>query len=171
MGFQTILSSIRVFSGQRFSFNSSTLALDRERDSIVKNAMQDRHLPFPRFMKSPARISLLILCALVTTTFADDFKSITFDVSSPQPIRVHDGQFLFIRNFTQEMDTSDRGVVTVAKPNSATGTPVNVLAAAVLDQTPVEVINSVVIAGPADVTVSCGASGGNCFVSYKKEGN
>jgi hypothetical protein len=47
---------------------------------------------------------------------------------------------------------------------------VNVLAAAILDMTPLEVINNVVIAGPADVTVTCDPSA-TCFVSYKKDSN
>ena len=79
---------------------------------------------------------------------------------------------MFIRNFTQEMfNGSDRGFVMVAKPNATTSPYVAVLAAASLDQPTVEVINSIVIAGPADVMFTCGASGGNCFISYKKEGN
>jgi len=65
-----------------------------------------------------------------------------------------------------------RGVVMVTTPPSS-GTTVNVLAAAVLNpaQQP-EVINNVVIAGPADVVVTCGASSmKNCFISYKKDSN
>lgn len=130
-----------------------------------------RDLTCLRTLKNFLRLSAFVLCAFVGTTFADNFKSLTFDASSPQTIRVHDDQFMLIRNFTQETG-SDHGVVTVAKPNAATATSTPaVLAAAILDQTPVEVINSVVIAGPADVTFTCGTSGGNCFISYKKDDN
>jgi hypothetical protein len=34
-----------------------------------------------------------------------------------------------------------------------------------------EVINSVVIAGPAEVVVTCSDPNAKCFISYKKEGN
>ena len=48
----------------------------------------------------------------------------------------------------------------------------NVLVAAILDPSqPTEVINTIVIAGPADVSVTCGSTTGNCFISFKKEGN
>ena len=52
-------------------------------------------------------------------------------------------------------------------------TPVTVLSSAIVDPTSptVEVINSVVIAGPADVSFTCGTGGGNCFISYKKDDN
>jgi hypothetical protein len=122
-------------------------------------------------MKNLLRIFAFGLCALSGTTFADDFKSITFDaVSSPVPIRVHAAQFMVIRNFTQEMG-SMHGVVMVSKPNATSGTPVSVLAAAILSMPMVEVINNVVIAGHADVTFTCGTGGGNCFISFKKDDN
>ena len=50
-----------------------------------------------------------------------------------------------------------------------TGTA-NVLTAAILDPSntsSLEVINDVVIAGPADVTVTCG-DGTDCFIAYRK---
>jgi hypothetical protein len=127
-------------------------------------------------MKKLLRILAIALCAITGTTFADDFKSITIPgdgaaTTETALTRVHGDQFLFVRNFTQE-DGTTRGVVIVSQPNSNTGMPVNVLAAALLDQSmPTEVINTVVIAGPADVSVTCGASPGkNCFISFKKEG-
>src|SRR5205085_2306310 len=62
------------------------------------------------------------------------------------------------------------GFVTVTTP-PVSGSPVNVLNAAILDpaNSP-EVINSVIIAGPADVSVTCGDAG-NCFISFKKDSN
>jgi hypothetical protein len=81
---------------------------------------------------------------------------------------------MLIRNFTQEGGT-DRGAVTVGKPNNATATstPVVLTAAIVGPMSATEeVINDVVIAGPADVTISCGSDAtGNCFISYKKVDN
>jgi hypothetical protein len=74
---------------------------------------------------------------------------------------------MLIRNFTQEGGT-DRGFVTVNHN-------VNVLTAAILTSDPTqgteEVINTVIIAGPADVTVTCGTTTGNCFITFKKESN
>jgi hypothetical protein len=54
------------------------------------------------------------------------------------------------------------------------GGPTNVLSAAIIDSAAtatLEVINSVVIAGPAYVTVTCGDATGSCFITYKKEPN
>ena len=127
-------------------------------------------------MKNLLLILALALCAFAGTTFADDFKSVTIPGgTSLDPIRVHGDQFMVIRNFTQETTGTMRGVVMVTQLPVTTS--VNVLAAAILDpmnntQGSAEVINSVVIAGPADVTVTCGApTGMNCFVSYKKDSN
>ena len=107
---------------------------------------------------------------------ADDFKSATFDSTGFGPIRVHADQFMVIRNFTQE-GGSTRGVVTVTRPPGSmvpTDT-VQVLTAAILttsSATPPDIINNVVIAGPADVQATCGApSGSNCFISFKKDSN
>jgi hypothetical protein len=122
-------------------------------------------------MKNFLRIFALVVCGFAGTTFADEFNSLTFDFThSPVPIRVHGNQFMVIRNFTQETG-SMRGLVMVAKPNAMSGTPVSVLAASILDMLTLEVINNVVIAGPADVTFTCGTGGGNCFISYKKDDN
>jgi hypothetical protein len=76
---------------------------------------------------------------------------------------------MVIRNFTQDATGGARGVVMVSTPPNPPA-PVNVLAAAILDKPTLEVINSVVIAGPADVTFICG-TGATCFVSFKKDSN
>src|ERR1700736_6458514 len=110
-----------------------------------------RDTSFPRLRKHFLRILALALCGFAGATFADDFKSVTFDAAhSPVPIRVHGDQFMVIRNFTQENAGSTRGFVQVAKPDATSGMLVRVLAAAILSMPTVEVINSVVIAGPAD---------------------
>ena len=120
-------------------------------------------------MKNFLRIFALIIGGLAGAIFADDFRSVviasTTTISLP---RVHGDQFMLIRNFTQD-DGTTRGVVTVTKPPG--GTPVNVLSAAVLDASPPDIINNIVIAGPADVSVTCGTTTGNCFISFKKGSN
>jgi hypothetical protein len=119
-------------------------------------------------MKNFLRILPLVLCVFAGTTFADDFKSVTITGGTPLgPIRVHGDQFMVIRNFTQDTGTT-RGVVMVTQLPGITS--VNVLAAAILDMTSLEVINNVVIAGPADVTVTCDPMA-TCFISYKKDSN
>jgi len=128
-------------------------------------------MTLPSAMKTLLRASVLALCAFVGAIFADDFKSVTITGgTSLDPIRVHDDQLMLIRNFTQDTETTARGVVVVTKPPSSS-TSVNVLAAAVLDMPTLEVINSVVIAGPADVTVTCPDVTAICFISYKKDSN
>jgi hypothetical protein len=123
-------------------------------------------------MNNFLRILALVLCGFAGTTFADDFKSVV--VPPTLSIRVHGDQFMVIRNFTQDMMGTTRGVVMVSAPPFTTS--VSVLTAAILDPTntmqgSLEVINSVVIAGPANVTVTCGTPAGNCFISYKKDSN
>jgi hypothetical protein len=136
-------------------------------------------IPFPRFMKNFLRILAFVVCGFGGATFADDFKSVVIPGDgtggtggTPHPLpRVHGDQFMVIRNFTQE-DGTISGLVSVTKPPSSL-TPVSVLSAAILDPSASpEVINSIVIAGPADVSVTCGASvGKNCFISFKKDSN
>jgi hypothetical protein len=121
-------------------------------------------------MKNLFRILAIALCAFAGTTFADDFKSevIPANLSCPScPIHVRGDQLMFIRNFTQE-GGSDHGVVTATIGTDSA----SVLQAAIVDpMTSPEVINSVVIAGPAFVDIKCGSDAtGNCFVSFKKEG-
>jgi hypothetical protein len=144
--------------------------LDIARDLILKNVML-RNITFPRLKKNFLRLLLFALCGFAGTTFADDFKSMTIaGGTSSDPIRVHGDQFMVIRNFTQE-GGSDRGFVMVTKLPS--GDTANILTAAILDTTttPPDVINNVVIAGPADITVTCGTGATGCFISYKKDSN
>ena len=133
-----------------------------------------RNIVSPRFMKNLLRIFAVALCGLAGTTFADDFKSMVIAGGATADLpRVHGNQFMVIRNFTQDVSASTTGgVVTVTKPPGG-GTSVAVLNAAILDpNNSPEVINSVVIAGPADVSVTCGADPGfSCFISYRKDSN
>jgi hypothetical protein len=130
-------------------------------------------MSFPGTIKNLLCVSAFALCAFAGATFADEFKSFTFSAAMGlDPIRVHGDQVMFIRNFTQE-GGSTRGVVSVTKP-PAGGDTVSVLTAAILTIGPTspEVINSVAISGPADVSVTCEAPvGKNCFISFKKESN
>jgi hypothetical protein len=128
-------------------------------------------------MKNFLRILPFVVCGFAGTTFADDFKSVVIPggTMSHALTRVHGDQFMVIRNFTQE-DGSTRGVVMVTTIDSnGLMMTTSVLAAAILTTNaslPPDVINSVVIAGPADVSVTCGASSmKNCFISYKKDSN
>ena len=117
---------------------------------------------FPRFLTT---FFCFGSAALVS---AADFKSAVVTDVPLGPIHVARDHFLVIRNFTQEGGTT-RGLVNVYDISS--GQFVNVLAAAIIDtdpSTPVEVINNVVIDGPANVTVTCG-TGATCFVTYRKE--
>jgi hypothetical protein len=83
-------------------------------------------------------------------------------------INVNDEHSLRIWNFTQEGGTQ-RGVVTVT---TSTGTA-NVLTASIINASvspspsPLEPINQVVIAGPAQVTVA--PVDGTLFITYRKQ--
>jgi hypothetical protein len=123
-------------------------------------------------MKNFLRISSCGICLLAAITFADNFKSIVITSGGPQNLpRVHGDQFMVIRNFTQEGSASNpRGAVMISTDGGVTW--IDVLAAAVLDTSkPPEVINSVVIAGPADVRATCGVTTVSCFISFKKDSN
>src|ERR1700730_9096577 len=98
-------------------------------------------------------------CVLHSLAFADAFTSdIITPTSSPLTISVPDQHFLRIRNFTQE-GGSQRGVVSV----NSNGQTSNVLTATMIfangsstptSSIPPEIIEPVVIAGPAEVTVA-----------------
>jgi hypothetical protein len=116
----------------------------------------------------------LVACILLGTTtfvFAGEFKS-RIITSSPLMITVPDNHFLKVSNFTQE-GGADRGVLTVTL-NDQTGQTANVLTASRIDsstggaaQNPPEIINRVIIAGPAQVTVAP-VLGATLFISYRK---
>ena len=110
--------------------------------------------------------------------FAGGFKS-KIITSSPLVITVPDNHFLKVTNFTQEGGV-DRGVLTVTL-NDETGqtanATANVLTASRIDlstgngsENPPEIINRVIIAGPAQATVTP-VIGATLFITYKKEPN
>ena len=106
--------------------------------------------------------------------FAGGFKS-KIITSSPLTITVPEDRFLKITNFTQQGGT-ERGVVRVNLSGDAGGTA-NVLTATRIDlstginsQTFPEINNRVVIAGPAEVTVSP-VPGATLLITYRKEPN
>ena len=106
--------------------------------------------------------------------FAGGFKS-KIITSSPLTITVPGDRSLKITNFTQEGGT-ERGVVSVNLSGDAGGNA-NVLTATRIDlstginsQTFPEINNRVVIAGPAEVTVSP-VPGATLLITYKKEPN
>src|SRR3989454_4621836 len=116
----------------------------------------------------------LVACVLLGTTtfvFAGEFKS-RIITSSPLMITIPDNHFLKVSNFTQEGGV-DRGVVMVTL-NDQTVQTANVLTASRIDsstggasQNPPEIINRVIIAGPAQVTVAP-VLGATLFITYRK---
>src|SRR5437879_2508538 len=116
----------------------------------------------------------LAACVLLFATsfvFAGEFKS-RIITSSPLMITVPDNHILKVTNFTQEGGV-DRAVLTVTL-NDQTGQTANVLTASRIDsstggasQNPPEIINGVIIAGPAQVTVAP-VLGATLFITYRK---
>jgi hypothetical protein len=95
--------------------------------------------------------------------------------TSPVTIPVPDDRFLKITNFTQEGGT-ERGVVRVNLSGDAGGSA-NVLTATRIDlstgissQNFPEIVNRVVIAGPAEVRIAP-VMGATLVITYKKEPN
>jgi len=101
--------------------------------------------------------------------FAGEFKSHII-ASSPLMIAVQDNHFLRISNFTQQGGV-DRGVVTVKlndqTANVLTASRVDTVSSGGVSPTPLETINRVVIAGPAQVTVAP-VLGATLFITYRK---
>jgi len=117
-----------------------------------------------------ARARYLIAALFFTSAallFAGDFKSEFIAAGTPLPsIHVPNDHFLVIRNFTQEAGAFTRGYVTVTLPGSPS--PATVLTASIVDPLgSIEVINNIVVAGPADAIVTCGVPT-NCFITYRK---
>jgi hypothetical protein len=120
-------------------------------------------------MKTALARVLPVLLFFLFTKFADagDFVSMVVQANQSLPtITVPGDRFLVIRNFTQEAGGMSRGFVSVTT-NGLTAN--NVLTATIVDPAlsgTLEVINNIVIAGPATVTVTCGDT--NCFITYRK---
>ena len=122
-------------------------------------------------MKSSFPHLLVILISLTFTSIiaADDFKSaIITDTNNPLGLHVSGDHLLVIRNFTQTGGTN-RGIVNTNL--LSTGQSADVLEAALIDPASApEIINNVVIAGPANITVMCDV-GATCFITYRKVSN
>jgi hypothetical protein len=106
--------------------------------------------------------------------FAGVFKS-KIITTSPLTITVPEDRFLKITNFTQEGGT-DRGVVRVNLSGDAGGIA-NVLTATRIDfstginsQSFPEIVNRVIIAGPAEVSIAP-VAGATLLITYRKEPN
>jgi hypothetical protein len=121
-------------------------------------------------------IALGILAA-ASLAFANPFKTrIITGTNSALTITVPDDHFLKITNFSQEGGT-DRGVVAVTLSGENNSGTANVLTATRIDlstgansQNSPEIINRVIIAGPAQVTVAP-VTGATLFITYRKESN
>ena len=126
-----------------------------------------------------ARCSIaLVILAAASFAFANPFKTkIITGTTSALVITVPDDHFLKITNFSQEGGT-DRGVVSVTLTGDENGGgTATVLTATRVDlstgmnsQIAPEIINRVIIAGPAQVTVAP-VTGATLFITYRKESN
>jgi hypothetical protein len=124
-----------------------------------------------------ARCSIaLVILAAASFAFANPFKTKIITGGSPLVITVPDDHFLKITNFSQQGGT-DRGVVSVTLTGDENSGTANVLTATRVDlstginsQIAPEVINRVIIAGPAQVTVAP-VTGATLFITYRKESN
>lgn len=117
----------------------------------------------------PCLIGALLSASTVLVS-AGEFKSAIISPGASLSINVPGDHFLKIRNFTQEGGTT-RGVVTVTL-TQAMSQSANVMSAAIVDPTltsALEVINDIIVGGPADVAVTCPADATQCFISYRKD--
>src|SRR6266536_2147651 len=115
-------------------------------------------------------LAVCVLLSAASVVFAGGgFKS-RIITSSPLTIPVPDDHFLRVRNFTQQGGV-DRGVVTVTlndqTANVLTASRVDTVSSGGVSPTPLETINRVVIAGPAQVTVAP-VLGATLFITYRK---
>ena len=111
--------------------------------------------------------AFLLSCFAVAR--ANDYKSAVLEpgASLSSPINAPDDRFLVIRNFTQNGGIN-RGTISVTIGSQ----PATVLTASILtgdSTTALEPVNSIVIAGPATVNVTCGSDATTCVVSYRKQ--
>src|SRR6266480_3384062 len=152
----------------RFELRQTPIPIGRPLESAYLQTMK---ILFRRYLVA------CVLFGITTFAFAGEFKS-RIITSSPLMITVPDNHFLRISNFTQEGSVY-RGLVTVTLNDQTeqtvqTGQTANVLTASRIDsstggasQNPPEIINRVIIAGPAQVTVAP-VLGATLFISYRK---
>ena len=121
-------------------------------------------------------LTLLVLFVVATSAMAAPYRSVVIAAASPAlTITVAAGNFIQIRNFTQEGGTV-RGVVaaaitTTSSSGTTTTTTANVLTAALIDTTAAttpETTNLVTVAGPATITVAP-VPAATLFITYRKE--
>src|ERR1700737_3991622 len=108
-------------------------------------------------MKPPlARYLITVFfCASATFIVAGDFQSVVLSTvtgNTSITINVPDDRFLVIRNFTQDKGTTRGEVKATLQPSNLMAT---VMTASLLNAASIEVINNVVVAGPASVSVTC----------------
>lgn len=113
-------------------------------------------------------LGAVIFCASAALVAASELKSEVILPAGQLTIHVSKDHALKILNFTQESGTT-RGAVAVT---TDAGTA-NVLTAAIIQPSPApspapEVINTVVVAGPAMISLSCPSDATGCFLSYRK---
>jgi len=119
--------------------------------------------PWVRFLSL-----LAVGAASASPLRAGEFHSVVI-TTSPLVLNVNDEHSLRIVNFTQQGGTQ-RALVSVTTSGGTAG----VLGATIIDSTasptpaPLEPINQVVIAGPAQVTVSP-VSGATLFITYRRQ--
>lgn len=118
-------------------------------------------------------VSTLFIAA-ATLAFAGSFKSRFIGQTPPDPVHIAENEFMLIRNFTQDGEGQGnlpRGFVTY---NEDSGNVIKILDAAIVNSAAPagseEVINSIIVAGPARVRFVCGREV-NCFVTYKIDSN
>src|SRR5438093_9819594 len=119
----------------------------------------------------------VVVLAAASYAFANPFKTIIITgTTSALVITVPDDHFLKITNFSQQGGT-DRGVVAVTLTGDENSGTANVLTATRIDlstgassQNSPEIVNRVIIAGPAQVTIAP-ITGATLFISYRKESN
>src|ERR1700693_1227718 len=116
---------------------------------------------------------LPVLFFFVFAKFADagDFQSVVLSpTTNPSvTITVPSDRFLVIRNFTQDAGSTRGEVIATLQPSNLMAT---VLTASFVNATPAEVINNVVVAGPASVLVTCNdPNATSCFITYPKGGD
>ena len=117
-------------------------------------------------MKLRAVLAGLFLCASAVLLYAGDYKTLVLSANGSENINVASDGFILLRNFTQE-DGATRGTVNLTTDSGS----VSVLAASIIDPdaaSDLETVNSIIIAGPATLTVSCPSDATNCVLTFRK---
>lgn len=109
---------------------------------------------------------------IASLVFAGPFKS-RIIVNSPLEINVSDDQVLRVWNFTQ-VGGADRGAVAVTidshTTNVLTASRIDTVSSGTLSQDSPDVVNQVVIAGPAEVAIAP-VLGATLFITFRKDTN